>query len=73
MPMRSGKRPVVGFLYRLGAAYGLNSADELDQEAVAHGLEEPPGVLGDLGLDDPPHACFESASVPASSLPMSFE
>src|SRR5262245_58294046 len=42
---------VVGFLYRLGAAYRLDSAGELDQEAVAHRLEEPPGVLGDLGLD----------------------
>src|SRR5262249_13581306 len=42
---------VVGFLYRRGAAYRLNSAGELDQEAVAHRLEEPPGVFGDLWLD----------------------
>src|SRR5215813_9659136 len=41
----------VGVLYRLGAAYRLNSAGELDQEAVAHRLEEPPGVLCDLWLD----------------------
>ena len=26
----------VGFLYRLGAAHRLNSAGELDQEAVTH-------------------------------------
>src|SRR4029077_6862463 len=43
---------VVGFLYRLGAAHRLNSAGELDKEAVAHRLEQPSSVLGDLGLDD---------------------
>src|SRR4029453_13700822 len=48
---RQAARPV-GLLYRLGAAYRLYSAGELDQEAVTHGLEEPSGVLGDAGLDD---------------------
>src|SRR5262249_40030684 len=41
----------VRFLYRLGAAHRLNGAGELDQEAVTHGLEQPPGVLGDLWFD----------------------
>ena len=50
---------VVGFLYRLGAAHRLNSAGELDQEAVTHGLEQPSSVLGDLGLDDLGAQCFE--------------
>src|SRR5262245_26490245 len=44
-------RLAVGFLYRLGAAHRLNSAGELDQEAVADGLEKPSSVFGDLWLD----------------------
>jgi hypothetical protein len=39
-------------LDRLCAAYCLDRAGELDQEAVTHRLEQSPGVLGDLGFDD---------------------
>ena len=34
-----------------GAGHRVHDAGELDEEAVAHGLEEPPLMLGDLGLD----------------------
>ena len=50
---------IIGRLYRPGTVNGLYGAGELDQEAVAHRLEEPPCVLGDLGLDDPRPQFFQ--------------
>src|SRR5262249_21680267 len=41
----------VGVLDRSSASHGLNSTGKFDQKAVAHRLEQPTYVLGDLGLD----------------------
>ena len=35
-----------------GAAHGVDDAGELDQQAVAHGLDQPPVMGGDLRLED---------------------
>jgi len=42
----------IRFLYCPGTVHRLDSTRELDEEAVADRLEEPTGVLRDLGLDD---------------------
>jgi hypothetical protein len=63
----------VGVLYRLGAAYGLNSAGELDQEAVAAALNSLPACLAIWGSTMFVRSASSLANVPASSLPMSFE
>ena len=42
----------VGLLDCLRRLYRLHGTGELDQEAVAYRLKQPPGMLDDCGLDD---------------------
>ena len=63
----------VGLLDCLRRLYRLHGTGKLDQEAVADCLEQPSGVLANGRLDDLVRSAWSRASVPASSLPTSFE
>ena len=53
------------------AAHRVDDAGELDQHAVAGGLDDAAAVLGDLGIDKLAAQAFSRSSVPSSSAPIS--
>jgi hypothetical protein len=55
-----------------GAVHGVDRG-ELDQDAVAGGLEDAVPVLGDQRVDQFGPCAFEEARVPSSSVPISRE
>jgi hypothetical protein len=57
-------------LHHDGAAHRIDDRGELDQEAVARGLDDTALVLGDQRIDELPAMALSAASVPSSSAPM---
>ena len=60
-------------LHRDSAAQRVNNARELDQDAVAGGLDDASPVLGDVGSINSRRSAPSAASVPSSSSPISRE
>ena len=55
------------------AAHRIDDAGELDQQAVAGGLDDAAAMLGDFGVDKFAPQRLQAASVPSSSAPISRE
>jgi hypothetical protein len=53
--------------------HGVDDAGELDEEAIARGLDDATAVLGDLGSASSRRTVCSAASVPSSSSPISRE
>ena len=55
------------------AAHRVDDAGELDQQAVAGGLDDAAAMLRDLGIEQFAPQRLQAASVPSSSAPISRE
>ena len=59
VPLRRQRRVAIGqgCLHLRGASQRVDDTGELDQEAVAGGLDEAPVMFGDARVDDLPPQC----------------